>query len=503
MHGYKVVFADNLQEHERQDKCVRRRFVARPNILLICTDHWPGSLLHCADHSAILTPTLDQLAANGTRFTQAYSTTPMCIPARRSLMTGTSARTHGDRSFNEHEPMPAHLPTMAATFREAGYQTYAVGKLHVFPQRDRIGFDDALIHEEGRHHLDGSRDDYERFLQQTGYAGQAFSHGMGNNVYTTRPWHLPEYCHPTNWTTREICRFIQRRDPTRPAFWYCSYAAPHPPQTPPAAYLEMYRDCPMPVRVTGDWSADFEQWPYALRARYHVWRGLSEREIELALKGFYAQCTYIDHQIRLLIGTLREEGELENTIILFTSDHGDMLGHHGLWAMPLMYEWSAKIPLILVPAASDERALHHHLDSRLACLQDIMPTLLGLCDIHIPETVEGLSLVGSRRRQHLYAEHFEDELALRMVRDERFKLIWYPIGNRLQLFDLEADPDERNDLAGLPAYAQVRQRLSRLLADHCYGDDLQWLKRGQLVGEPDRPFKLPPLPGLLGQRGWR
>ena len=123
--------------------------MARPNILLICTDHWPGSLLHCAGHGSILTPTLDQLAANGTRFTQAYSTTPICIPARRSLMTGTSARTHGDRRFDERGRMPAQLPTMATTFRQAGYQTYAVGKLHVFPQRDRIGFDDALIHEEG------------------------------------------------------------------------------------------------------------------------------------------------------------------------------------------------------------------------------------------------------------------------------------------------------------------------------------------------------------------
>ena len=86
----------------------------RPNVLLICTDHWPAGLLGCAGHSHILTPTLDQLAANGVRFTNAYSTTPICIPARRSLMTGTTARTHGDRVFKEYEPMPAHLPTMPA-----------------------------------------------------------------------------------------------------------------------------------------------------------------------------------------------------------------------------------------------------------------------------------------------------------------------------------------------------------------------------------------------------
>ena len=323
--------------------------MTQTNVLLICTDHWPGALLHCAGHEHILTPTLDQLAANGVRFTQAYSTTPMCIPARRSLMTGTSARTHGDRVFKEHELMPTHLPTLPSIFREAGYQTFAVGKMHVYPQRDRIGFDDVILHEEGRHHLGGSKDDFERFLEWEGYAGQEFSHGMGNNVYTTRPWHLPEYCHPTNWTVREMCHVIQRRDPQRPAFWYCSFAAPHPPVTPPADYLELYRQLGVSDPVMGTWASDFDGWPYALKARYHAWYGMSPQEIRQGLMGFYAQCTYIDHQIRLLIGTLREVGELDNTIIMFTSDHGDMLGHHGLWAMPLMYEYSAKVPLILVP----------------------------------------------------------------------------------------------------------------------------------------------------------
>ena len=128
--------------------------MTRPNILLICVDHWPGRLMACAGQPAILTPTLDQLSANGVRFCNAYSAAPTCIPARRALMTGTTARTHGDRVFNETLPMP-DMPTLAGTFRAAGYQAYAVGKLHVYPQRDRIGFDDVILHEEGRHHAFG------------------------------------------------------------------------------------------------------------------------------------------------------------------------------------------------------------------------------------------------------------------------------------------------------------------------------------------------------------
>ncbi len=475
----------------------------RPNVLLICTDHWPAGLLGCAGHSHILTPTLDQLAANGVRFTNAYSTTPICIPARRSLMTGTTARTHGDRVFKEYEPMPAHLPTMPAIFGEAGYQCFAVGKLHVYPQRDRIGFDDVILYEEGRHHLDNLRDDYERYLETQGFTGQELTHGMGNNVYTTRPWHLPEDCHPTNWTVREMCRVIQRRDPTRPAFWYCSFATPHPPVTPPLAYWEMYRQLGVPEPVCADWASNFADWPYALQARYHVWHDMSAAETELALQGFYAQCTYIDHQIRLLIGTLQEEGLLDNTILMFTSDHGDMLGQHGLWSKPPMFDGAANVPLILVPVAGDERVGHHRTDARLACLRDIMPTLLELCDIPCPETVEGISLVGVAQHDHLYAEVFENDRAIRMVRDERYKLIWYPVGNRCQLFDMVEDPQEMVDLVDRPEMQGVLARLADLLVNHCYGSDLAWITDGRLTGEADRQFEPSPIRGLLGQRGWR
>ena len=163
---------------------------AQPNVLLICVDHWPGSLLGCEDHPSILTPTLDQLAANGVRFTNAYSITPVCIPARRGLMTGTDPRAHGMRTFEQSTPMPP-IPTMANTFADAGYQCFAVGKLHVYPQRDRIGFHDVILNEEGRHHLGMNADDYELFLAENGYAGQEYAHGIPTTDYITRPWHLP------------------------------------------------------------------------------------------------------------------------------------------------------------------------------------------------------------------------------------------------------------------------------------------------------------------------
>ena len=196
------------------------------HVLAICVDHWPGYLFGHRGHPSIQTPTLDAIAQQGRVFTRAYSECPVCIPARRTMMTGTTPKCHGDRVYNDLLEMP-DIPTMAECFRDAGYQTTAVGKLHVYPQRDRIGFDDVWLTEEGRTQF-GVVDDYEHYLAEHGLAGQAWTHGMGNNSYITRPWHLPEEHHVTNWATREMCRHITRRDPKRSQFWYLQLCPPSP-----------------------------------------------------------------------------------------------------------------------------------------------------------------------------------------------------------------------------------------------------------------------------------
>ena len=476
--------------------------MSAPNVLLICVDHWPGPLLGAAGHERILTPTLDQFCRDGVHFTNAYSEAPTCIPARRALMTGTTAKTHGDRVFNETLRMPPHLSTMPQVFREAGYQAYAVGKLHVYPQRSRIGFDEVILNEEGRHHLGLREDDFELFLSREGYRGQELTHAMGNNEYTVRPWHLPEYCHPTNWTTREMCHVIQRRDPDRPAFWYCSYIAPHPPVTPPREYLDLYTRFGVDEPFVADWAANAEI-PYALKVHRSYKPGPPTPElVSYARIGFYAQCTYIDHQLRLLVGTLREEGLLDDTVIMVVCDHGDMLGNHNLWAKPPMFEYSAKIPMILVPAANRCRSPGVQ-DQRLAELRDVMPTLLDLCDISVPETVEGHSLVSEVCRDYLYCEHYEDKRAMRMVRKGKYKLIYYPTGNRFQLFDIAKDPQEMTDLTDNQSLIDVKTELAALLLQHLHGGDLAWVSGNELIGMPDEPVGYQSNRGLSGQRGWR
>lgn len=471
----------------------------RPNVLLITADHWAGSYLGIEGHPSLLTPTLDQLARNGVLFSQAYSECPVCIPARRTIMTGTTPRTHGDRVYIDRMLMP-DMPTLAQAFRDAGYQAYASGKMHVYPQRARIGFDDVMLGEEGRVQF-GAVDDYEIFLAEEGYAGQQFAHGMSNNEYVWRPWHLPEYCHVTNWTTREMVRFIKRRDPTRPSLWYLSYCHPHPPLAPLQAYLEVYRHVDIDMPYSGEWAQSEETLPPALREAREQWGHLNETQVRDARRAFYALCTHIDHQLRVVIGAIREEGLLDNTIILFTSDHGDLLGAHGLWQKRWFYENSARIPMILVGTANDPRVGHHRVDDRLVGLQDVMPTLLDLAGLPIPDTVEGLSMVGDQKRDYFFGEISNGPRATRMIRDQRYKLIYYPQGNVTQLFDMRNDPKELHDLSRSPEHQEIRERLTARLISELHSGDEEWVQDGKLVGLPALPYTPGPNRGLSGQRG--
>ena len=471
----------------------------RPNVLLICADHWAAEHLGVAGNSSILTPGLNEVSASGVLYTNAYSECPVCIPARRTLMTGMSPKSHGDRVFNDQLRMPDAI-TMAQAFRNAGYQADAVGKLHVQPQRDRIGFDSVLLDDEGRSQW-GTLDDYDIYLGDQGYAGRQFDHGMSNNQYHWRPWHLPEEHHATAWAGRSMARIIKRRDPTRPSFWYLGFRHPHPPLVPPQSYLELYRNIAIDEPYVGDWARDPDSLPYAISALLSRTRLYTKEQMLEAKRAFYALATQIDHQIRYLIGTLRMEGILDDTIILFTSDHGDMLGNHDMAAKRVFYESSANIPMILMPNKDNPKVTEGAVDDRLVTFADVMPTLLDLCDIPVPDTVDGMSMLGETTHDYIYGECGEDDHATRMIRDERFKLIYYPVGNHVQLFDMIDDPRELTNLAQDPTHTDTFARLKAVLVSEFYASDLEWLRDGELVGKPDCPYHWAAQRHLNSQRG--
>lgn len=466
----------------------------KKNVLLISTDHWSAHLMGCAGHPVVMTPTLDQLAADGIRFTNCHSTCPVCIPARRSLMTGMFPASHGDRVYSDHMEMP-DVTTMAQAFRNAGYQAYAVGKLHVYPQRSRIGFDDVILMEEGRYDF-GEVDDYQVWLGEHGYVGTEFLHSMGNNSYLSRPWHLPEEAHPSTWATHQMMRTIKRLDPNKPAFLYMSYQFPHPPLVPLQTYLDFYTmdEIDMPETLD-DWMDD----SVIMQLLREQAVPYTQKDIRMAKRAFYAQCTHLDHQIRNVIGTLRECSMLKDTVIMFLSDHGDTLFDHGMVGKRTFYNGSTNVPMLISGApVAPWRGI---VSDKLVCLEDVMPTLLTLCGAQIPETVEGMNMLGDERRELLYGEIGEGRKATRMATDGRYKLIYYPCGNVLQLFDTVKDPKEQHNVYEAQKDSEICKKLMSYMIAHMHGIDEKWICNGELVGFDAGEFHTAPDYELYNQRG--
>ena len=184
---------------------------------------------------------------------------------------------------------------------------------------------------------------------------------------------------------------------------------------------------------------------------------------------------------------------------MFASDHGEMLFQHKMAGKRSFYENSSHIPLLFSgkPVAS----LRGKKDTRLACLEDIMPTLLEFCKIPVPDTSEGENLFGERKRQVLFGEIREGPRATRMIHDGRFKLIYYPWGNRIQLFDLEQDPMEMKDLSGRSEVRQIQEALEKELMQQLYGEDVNWISDGKLTGVEAPKYREKADYGFSNQRG--
>lgn len=446
----------------------RSRRLDRPNIMLICVDQMRGDALSAAGHPVVKTPHLDEIAGQGTRFARAYSATPTCVPARVALFTGQSQERHGRTGYRDGIPFTqAHPVTMQGTLREHGYQTQAIGKMHVFPERSRCGFDDVRLHDGFLHfgRRFGGRnmeagDDYLTWLRrQPGMDVHAdyFDDGVGCNSMVAIPWNRDEYLHPTNWVVHETIDWLQRRDPTVPFFSYVSFHRPHAPFNPPQWAWDQYyhRDRTEPPR--GDWIDDFADFR---RDNYHqtVMGRLDPESHHRTVTGYYGLISHIDLQINRLLETLADLELLEDTAIIFVSDHGDMMGDHDMYRKSVGFEGSAHIPMIVRPAprfAPD--APQGAVVQDVTELRDIMPTVLEMAGVPIPETVDGLSLLphvtGEQDggwRSEIHGEHTHFDQSLHWITDGRRKYLWASARGLEQYFDLEQDPQELHNLINDP-----------------------------------------------------
>lgn len=449
-----------------------------PNVLFIMTDQHRGDAIG-ADPTCptdtdgrrlVHTPNLDNFVDNGALFTRAYSPAPTCVPARRCLWTGQTPATNGCPTWVTDEWDFAN--TLPERLSAAGYQTQLAGKTHSMPTRNHFGFDHMELHGG----LSKSEDDYRGWLErQSDGQYDEISHGADRNSWDPRPSHLPEHQHPTNWTTNRALDFLDKQDPTRPFFLTVSYVRPHQPFDPPQVYWDMYIDRDLPTPSIGDWEAELVGDHISDNPNPDAWvADLPPTIIHRARAGYYGSITHIDHQINRLYDALSNRNELSNTIIVFTADHGEMLGDHYYWRKSYAYEGSARVPLLVrFPAGMDyERG---QLIDRPVGLEDIMPTILDAVGVDIPETVEGRSLLDlvsdSTRedwREYYHGEHgptYHEENATQYLVDERMKYIWNPVTGSELLFDLEQDPGETENLVDDSEYAAEYEELSGRLAD--------------------------------------
>ncbi|HHT28333.1 MAG TPA: sulfatase-like hydrolase/transferase [Firmicutes bacterium] len=481
---------------------MRNSTVDRPNVLLICCDHLRADWLGCNGHPVVMTPQIDVIAREGVNFQRAFSEAPVCIPARRILMTGMGNHALNMLSYKEGQPF-IEGPKLAEVMTRAGYQTFAAGKLHVYPQRARIGFEDVQLNEEGRK-LDGLiKDDYEAFLDEHGYGHLAWTHGVGQNQYGLRMSPLPERFTTTHWTAQKAMEFIERRDPTRPFFLYVSFDKPHQPITPPLEYYELYRSAVMPEPVCGDWvntkrPSRFDN--LAVRNNYDLWQNHPFMTQQI-LRGFAALITHIDSMIGVLLGTLREHGLLHNTLIIFTSDHGDNLFDHGDFYKSDYFRGSANIPFLVRPPKAwgeGHGAVRDRIDTAApVALMDIMPTILDICGIDVPPTVEGRSVAPllTRRRgefRRFTCGYLAHNFA---ITDGRFKYMWFAQDQLELLFDLDADPNECCDLADDPAYLEQKELMKEHLTAWMVKNNNPYAQQGIVIGkEKLKPTSTSPFP---------
>lgn len=447
----------------------------QPNILLIMTDQLRGDCLGIAGHPDVKTPYLDTLASKGVLFENAYSACPSCIAARAALHTGMSQENHKRVGYQDGIPW-RYEHTLAGELSKAGYYTECVGKMHVDPIRNYLGFHHIDLHDGYLHcgrygsvPYQSSQfivDDYFYWLkEQKGISADITDSGLDCNSWVSRPFQYEEKYHPTNWVTDRSLDFLRRRDPDKPFFLMASYLRPHPPFDAPAYYFDLYQNKQLTPPAIGSWE-DTSLLENRGRIFDSLTGPLDPELIRQAQVGYYACITHLDHQIGRLIMALTEHELMDNTVILFTADHGEELCDHHYFRKSMPYEGSTRIPMILSGNPRLTGLVPHSVCDEIVELRDVMPTLLDIAGASLPSTADGKSILPLARREdgasirgYLHGEHSYGDLSNHFIVTKDDKYCWFTKTGQEQYFVLSKDPHELHDCIENPEY---QERISYL-----------------------------------------
>ncbi|MGG1639031.1 sulfatase family protein [Paenibacillus sp. NRS-1760] len=484
--------------------------MTRKNILFLFTDQQRYDTIEAHGNPIIKTPALNQLVETGVTFTRAYSSCPVCVPARYAMMTGQLPH-RTDCTANERMPEGRH--SFMEILSQNGYQTHGVGKMHfTFAEEGAEalwGFESRDISEEG-----GGDDDFKRYLNQNGYEHVHDPQGVRSEMYyIPQPSQLPAHLHNTTWVVDRSIDFLERRDRERPFLLMSSFIKPHPPFETPTPWNKLYRalEMSLPKRpINGEELLTY--WNrFQNRYKYRD-QGVDDHLMRAMKAAYYCTISFIDYQIGRLLAYMEEHDLLKNTMIVFSSDHAELLGDYNSVGKRSFLDSAARIPLIVV---DPDRTKGNEQCHAPVGLVDILPTFLQAANIEPQEDYSGRSLLdiaeGKQQRELTIGQYNRNEFGVYMAVAERYKYIYSAPDNKEWLFDLQIDPEETHNFFNNPMYKDQAERMKRQLleqlrADQCTsmidGDDWRRYEPQQLPPDRDAllllqdpPASIPCIPG--------
>ncbi len=431
-----------------------------PNILFILTDQLAGPALPCYGHPVVKAPNITRLAEKGIIFDSAYCNSPLCAPSRASLMTGQLPSRIG--AYDNAAQFPADVPTFAHYLRALGYRTCLSGKMHFVGPDQLHGFEERLTTDIYPADF-GWVPDWEHPEERPPWYHNMLSVVQAGLCETSNQLDFDEEV--AFRAVRKIHE-LAREDDARPFCLTVSFTHPHDPFAITSAYWDRYHhdeiDMPTVTSIPLDDMDPHSQRLYRVSAMDQYEQ--TEARVRNARHAYYGMISYIDDKVGQLLQALEATGFSDNTVVVFTSDHGEMLGERGLWYKMSFFEWSARVPLIV----HYPKKFSPHRVTQVVSLVDLLPTLVDMANdgnpINFADRVDGQSLVPLLQGDKSDApdtalSEILSEGAIApclMIRRGRYKYI-YSEPDPDQLFDLVDDPHELNNLANQPGHESVRQ----------------------------------------------
>ncbi len=433
---------------------------SKPNVLLIVTDDQRPDTIAALGNEFIDTPNLDRLVKGGTTFEQATCANPLCVPSRAEILSGCSSFRNGVMGMGGEriDPKLTLLPTIMTA---GGYHAWYSGKWMNDGKPLTRGYQETqgLFGSGGGTWKKGEIILGRKGRPITGYRNWTFKNARGKPESSKGIGLTPL---TDKYIADGALEFLKRKT-DKPFFLHLNFTGPHDPLIYPPGYEDKYKPADLKLPPNFLPRHPFDHGNFEGRDEQLLPWPRTKEDVLDELSVYYAVIDHIDKQVGRIIGQLRADGRLKNTYVIFTSDHGLALGSHGLMGKQNMYEHTIRVPLVIagpsVPKDKRRQALCY--------LRDLYPTICDLTGIAIPESVEGKSLkpVITGKQDAVYSEiygYFRDKQ--RMVRNKRYKLIHYPHLDRHQLFDLQKDPHEVNDLSGDKRHNKVFRELQEKLS---------------------------------------